>query len=278
VNLNGRLRLRSYWGGSIVAQRRFSALSTTELRGGPALRTTAGTDAGFGLFTDTRKIVSARANVLAAWEDETRGRSVNVPLTLSIRATGRLEFSLGPELSWRETPAQYVMQAPVAGRTRYVFANLEQTTLALTARLGYTFSPDLSFQLYGQPFVSAGEFSTFREVADARAHVFDSRFRQFGASEIALDTATNTYAVAVAEDDAAGFVFRNPNFNFKQLRSTAILRWEYRAGSTLFLVWSHGRTGSAPHGSFAVGRDFSELLRTESTNVVLIKMNYWFDW
>jgi hypothetical protein len=274
VNLNGRFRLRNYWGWSIFAQRRFAALSTTELRGGPALRMPGGTDARLGLFTDTRRPVSAEADLFATFEDDTGARSVNIPVSLILRPFPQMELSLGPELSWRETPAQYVMQASAPGRTRYVFGGLEHTTLALTMRIGYAFTPTLSFDLYGQPFVSAGDYSTFREVDDPRADRFAGRFREFGPSEIGLNTATNTYEIA--GDD--GFAFRNPDFNLKQLRSNAVLRWEYRAGSTLFLVWSHGRTAAAPHGSFALGRDLSDLFSTQSTNVVLVKLNYWFDW
>jgi len=33
-------------------------------------------------------------------------------------------------------------------------------------------------------------------------------------------------------------------FDVLQLRSTSLVRWEFRPGSTLFAVWTHGRDGS----------------------------------
>ena len=75
--------------------------------------------------------------------------------------------------------------------------------------------------------------------------------------------------------------FDRPDFNFKQFRSTAVLRWEYLPGSTLFLVWSQSRTGSEGPGSFDFGRDFGRLLGLRhggvvpADNVFLIKLSYW---
>ena len=54
-----------------------------------------------------------------------------------------------------------------------------------------------------------------------------------------------------------------------------VARWEYRPGSTLFVVWSHGRSAFADTGRFRFNRDFDELLGTDGTNVLLIKASYW---
>jgi len=56
-----------------------------------------------------------------------------------------------------------------------------------------------------------------------------------------------------------------------------VLRWEYRPGSTLFVVWTQQRGGFFPvDPSFDVGRDFGrELLRDRPLNVLLVKLNYW---
>jgi hypothetical protein len=75
----------------------------------------------------------------------------------------------------------------------------------------------------------------------------------------------------------------NPDFNFKQFRSNAVLRWEYRPGSTLFVVWSQGREHYAADGSFRPGRDFGRLFGMDNdidvpaTNVLMIKLNYWLN-
>jgi hypothetical protein len=68
-----------------------------------------------------------------------------------------------------------------------------------------------------------------------------------------------------------------PDFNFKQLRSNLVLRWEYRPGSTLFVVWSHGRTRVDPTGSFDALGDLDRLLGASGQNAVAIKVSYWLD-
>jgi hypothetical protein len=56
----------------------------------------------------------------------------------------------------------------------------------------------------------------------------------------------------------------------------AVVRWEYRPGSTLFVVWTQSRARGFSDPSFNAGRDFgSQLFADRPTNVLLIKVNYW---
>jgi hypothetical protein len=140
----------------------------------------------------------------------------------------------------------------VDGTTEFYFSRLDQTTAALRARLSYTVSPTLSFQVHAQPFVSAGEFSDQLAVVDPKASTFE---RRFGPRAHGID----------------------PDFNFKQFRSNAVLRWEYRPGSTLFVVWNSDLHDQAADGSFDLVRDTGRLFRSDGTNVLLLKLSYWFD-
>ena len=54
-----------------------------------------------------------------------------------------------------------------------------------------------------------------------------------------------------------------------------MLRWEYRPGSALFLVWQQQRSGFAPDGAFDLDRDLGGVFRDEATNVFLLKLSYW---
>jgi hypothetical protein len=121
----------------------------------------------------------------------------------------------------------------------------------VTARVDYTVTPTLSFQLYAQPFVTAGDYSDLRQLDDPRADRYEERF--------------TPYTDATPQD-----------FNFKQFRSNTVLRWEYRPGSVLFLVWQQGRQDFRDAGSFDLGRDYGNLFRTRSDNTFLIKASYWF--
>ena len=118
-------------------------------------------------------------------------------------------------------------------------------------RFNYTITPNLTIQFYGQPFFTAGTYSDFKEVINPRAGEYDNRFKSYAYGD-------------------------NPNFNFKQFRSNLVMRWEYSPGSTLFLVWSQGRTGFEEMGAFSFRRDFSNLFDQRSENVFLVKFNRWF--
>ena len=62
----------------------------------------------------------------------------------------------------------------------------------------------------------------------------------------------------------------------KEFRSNVVFRWEYRPGSTLFLVWSQGREHSAPvAGGRSFWGDFDELFGQRANDVFLVKVSYW---
>jgi len=188
-----------------------------------------------------------------------------------------MEFSIGPDFSWNDNPWQYVVQQPALGETRYLFGRIKQSTAALTVRGRYSFTPTFSFELYAEPFISAGAYSEFKQVADPRAARFDDRFHTFTPAELSYTDSTATYHVDLNGDASPDLAFGNPDFNVKQLRSTAVMRWEYRPGSTLFVVWQQGRALFTPTGAFHLGQDASDLFGAPATNVLLVKLNYWLD-
>jgi hypothetical protein len=264
-NFNGNVQLLNFWSMHGGMNRQAAHTAVGALRGGPSIEAPGSWSFFGGMSSDQRKKVTLSLNGSGSLEDETDGHSWSVSSSVAWKASTRTNLSLRPSYSERRSAWQYVGLGRAGGKLRYFFGALDQTTAALTARLNYTFTPTLSLQFYAQPFVSAGEYSDFREVVTmeggarvAEASRFADRFRP----------------VAVS---------RSPDFNFKQLRSNAVLRWEYRPGSTLFLVWSQGREDFARDGSFRMGRDFRRLLGADDelpvrgTNVLLLKVNYWLN-
>jgi hypothetical protein len=146
--------------------------------------------------------------------------------------------------------------ADSAGVTHYSFAHLDQRTVSLNARVNYTFTPDLTFEFYGQPFVSTGSYSDVREIsATPNAEKYDDRFDSFTAPQ--------------------GI---NSTFKFTQLRTNAVVRWEYRPGSTLFVVWQHGRQdASNQFSNRSWMRDYQDLFGLHPDNTFLIKAAYWLN-
>ena len=135
---------------------------------------------------------------------------------------------------------------------RYVFGDLRQRTMAIRTRLNYTVTPNLTIQLYAEPFVSAGDYISFKQLADGRSRDYSQRY-----APTAYDS--------------------NPDFNYRSFRTTNVLRWEYRPGSTLFLVWQQGREDSLDRGTFDFKRDFGGVFDAPARNVFLVKWAYWLN-
>lgn len=271
-------QLNNLWqfgGSATLTQRAYDARLT---RGGPTMRVPFGQQATVYLTSDSRWPVTGTLQVSdnrTAAGDDSRSYS----LTLDARPASYVHLSLGPSLSQVYNTQQYVASVadPFATATygrRYVFATLHQTTLSLDTRIDWTFTPDLTLQLYAQPFVSAGRYTAFKELRAPRTDDFDVYGRNAGT--IAYDPANSVYDVDPdGASPAAGFTIANPDFNVRSLHGDAVLRWEYRPGSTLYVVWQQERSGFDPGGDFELRRDTNAIFRSQPTNTFLVKCAYW---
>jgi hypothetical protein len=289
TGLSGNFNLKNLWGGYWGVSQNVAGLSVAGLRGGPALVSQPSTEAWGGFNSDRRRKVSFGANLNVSRENGTDGNSVGVAPYVNVRPSSRFDLSLSPSITWNTEAWQYVGSRRDAGAgdaRRWVFARMDQRTASLTARLNYIFSPTFSFQFYAQPFISAGDYGEFMEVSDARAERFGDRFHTFSDTEIRqcededgnVSFGVRPRAAGCGAAAAFGYSFGNPDFNVRQLNTNAVLRWEYRPGSTLFVVWSQGRSESTTDGHFQLGSNTSDLFRAPGTNVLLVKMSYWLDW
>lgn len=85
----------------------------------------------------------------------------------------------------------------------------------------------------------------------------------------------NNYYFDENLDGTADYSIYNPNFNFQQFRSNLLFRWEYRAGSTLYLVWSQDRTNYDPAGSFSFRNGWNKMFDLHPKNIFMVKLSYW---
>ncbi|HYJ78477.1 MAG TPA: DUF5916 domain-containing protein, partial [Longimicrobiaceae bacterium] len=279
-NLNGGFNFHNNWGTWWGTDNELEALRADVLRGGPSFIGPAYSSWNQGFFTDGRKVVSGELYWGGHREWETTGGGWYVGSFVAVRPNSQLRFSVGPQLNSSQDPWIYVAQRPdEGGGMHYVFANIEQRSLSISTRINYAFTPKLTLEFYAQPFVAAGEYSEFKEVVAPQADDFDDRFRNYG-SELTFNAAAGRYEVQMDADPAPEYTFGRPDFNFKELRSNLVLRWEYRPGSSMFLVWGQGRSDFEPNGRFRMGRDLGRLFDSDfapSTNVLLIKVNYWLN-
>ena len=269
-------QLRNYWSLFLVLQHHPSYLTTSALRGGPALLQQPNTGGSLNVSSDQRKPLVLSATVAGYFDHGAPGRSVPLSLSLGWRPSPRMNLSLAPRVSWGIAPGQYIGQRTVSDQPHYLFGRLDQVTTSLTARLNYTFTPELSLEAYAQPYVSTGQYTRLAEAAAPRARSFDDRIRAFGPGELVFRADSALYRLDLNSDGVLESSLRDPNFNFRQLRSNVVLRWEYRPGSTLFLAWNQGRTSEARDGRYALGRELQGLLDAEGRHVLMLKMSYWF--
>jgi hypothetical protein len=270
-NVFANVQLQSNWMVVGEVRREFSQLSPTFLRGGPATYVPANLWWWGRVVSDPRRMVSGDVAMQGSVDDVGSGRRLSIFPTVTIRPSARAELSLQPSITRLENPAQYVETAAAAGDTSYVTGSLSQTTTSLTARLNLTFTPTLSLQLYAQPFMSAGGYRTLGEVRNARARAIDDRVANFGTIENGSDG-----SVRIDRGPGrAALTLDDPDFAVRELKSNAVLRWEFRPGSALFLVWAQARDDETSAADLSLSRQARELWRAPGTNVLLVKASYW---
>ncbi len=265
----------NYWNLNLNVERAFPALATRLLRGGPALREPGAWEWRLGGRTDFRRPVSINGGVTREWEDGTGAGQWRANAGVRLRPPGSVSLSLDGRATWETNDRQYITQETVGDSTYYVFGRLERRELSVTLRADLALSPKLSFEFYAQPFASVGRYAPLKLAADPKAQRYADRFDGLDVDRATRPGGDADVSLDVDRDGRTDFTFDEPDFRLASLRTSAVLRWEFRPGSTLFLVWQQDRrdettlaTGS-PFG--AIGDGFS----AEGTNVFAMKIAYW---
>jgi hypothetical protein len=283
----GQVTFKNYMNLSGFTIRHPSTYDERLTRGGPTV-----IHYGYNMYsaffgTDSRPRIVGNAQVQYIRPiDNTEGGRVAYYPSVTIKPSSRLLINLGPSLDLDNTAQQYITAvsdpavAPQFAGTRYVFGRLRQKTFSLDTRVNTTFTPNLTLELFAQPFLASGKYSSFKEFAEVKSRRMNL-FGQDNGSTVTTNRDPQTGAITgyTIDPDGAGaaapFTFANPDFNLRSLRGTSVLRWEYRPGSTLFFVWTQERQGFDQFGDFNFARDRSALFRDRPTNVFQIKATYW---
>jgi len=208
------------------------------------------------------------AEIEGEWEDNVSAWSSNE----AFRNAGDSWF-IGAEANHPDelTDADYVPLAPSASLNELfadassvadgqyylsMFGQRDTRSADVTVRSTVTFTSQLSLQVYGQLFAARGRYEDFQ------LHVGRDQLIDFDAFP------------------------KRDEFSFSRLQSNVVLRWEYRPGSSLFLVWTHGRRAEdtfnplspdpvSPYDT-SLNDQFSNTFDIFPQNVFLIKLNYAF--
>src|SRR5450432_1257624 len=252
-------------------------------RGGPAVMHTGYNLGQIEIATDARKRAVLDMLVAVAHGVDSPTRTLTLKPGVAFKPMTSMFVQLSPSFQSDQDAAQYVTTVPDSTDVaffgnRYVFAYIKTRTISLDTRVNWTFSPNLTLQLFVQPFIASGSYSSFREFAAPRTVKKLVYGEDIGT--IARTSATPTAGASYTVDpDGAGlaapFTFSDPNFTTRSLRGSAVLRWEYRPGSTVYFVWTQQRTGSDAAGTFDFGSATSAIFRDKPINLFQVKVNYW---
>ncbi len=266
----------NFWMSSTAVSAYAGTYDDRLTRGGPVARRAGGFNLSQWISTDRRKPYSV--NLDAGYSRNGRGGWGAFPgLGVTVRPSPALEVSLDPSYRRTSAVAQYVtaVEDPLATRTygsRYVFSDLNQTTLSLDTRVSWTFTPRMSLQLFLQPFLASGAYSGYKELHRPRAWAWDV----YGKDAGSIQKVDGSVEIDPdGEGPAPGFSFADPDFTIRSLRGNAVLRWEYRPGSTIYLVWQQRRFQYVNDGRFDVWDDSDALFRVQPENVFALKVSYW---
>ena len=273
---NTVIRLLNFWYLNLLGSYSPATQNDRLLRGGPMARRPSAWIAQAAMRSDPRNPIIVSAEVVRSG-DASGQRTQTFESLLDWRPAPQARLRIGPAYQDQRVTAQYIRliadpTAPIFG-ARYVFANVNQHELSTNVRLDWTFSPWLSLQLFMQPFAASGSFSRFKEFTTPRRFEF---------AEYGVDRGTLTIepdGTRRIDPDGSGtappFFIPDQDFTVRALRGNAVLRWEYRPGSSLFFVWSQQREQALDEARSNVAGQSLRTFADPGRHVFLIKFSRW---
>ena len=269
---NANLTWNNFWTTTASVRVGFRSQDLRLTRGGPSMGTPLGWSSN--LRVESPGSAQTRWNArLVYGRDELDGWNGEVSGGVSLQPSPQLQLSLQPSYEREVNPQQYVKTETVGGEatygSRYVFAFVDRTTLSTQVRVGFTLKPDLNLDVYAEPFAASGRFYGFGELTAPRSRVL----RRYGTGGTTVEPLTN--GDLLVRDGADTFLVPDPSFNRRSFRSTSVLRWEWRPGSTLYLVWQQDRSADEDVGYRAALGDMFGSVSSTGDNFFAIKASFW---
>ncbi len=276
------INLQDYYGGNVTFNYNPSTLNTRRTRGGPLTVNPERKSMSFDLNTDNRLWWVGYAGGYTSFSQDGDSRSIYTGFEFKVLPT--LTLSIGPEISKDISESQWISNFIDESATdtygkRYIFAHLDQTTFSADIRADWIISPKLSFQIYLQPLIASGGYNDFKFLEQPSSYDFTI----YGENGSTIKQTTNPNGEITSytldpdgEGPAQSKTIGNPDFSYVSLRGNAVLRWEYLAGSSLYLVWTQSREDVEPNGEFQFGKSFNNLFSVKSDNIFMMKITYWF--
>jgi len=245
--VGGEIQFLNYWHAFVGTGRSLRAYDDLDTRGGPPIVKPAGWWFDSSVGTDSRKPFRVSLNFNTNGNDA-GGWSRRYNLDLRYQPVPQLQASISGNYNHGQDVAQWIANKDVTGdgEVDHVYGRLDRDVVSVTARTTYAFTRDMTLEVYLQPFVAVGDYTAIRRLARPKSYDFEP---------VVLDS--------------------NPDFNSKSVRSNLVFRWEYKRGSTLYLVWNVSNSDSTRPGEFSAFRDLRTGFGAAGTQVFMVKLNYW---
>ena len=237
----------NYWNFFLGTGHFWQTFDDLDTRGGPPIVKPGGYFIDSFVGSDSRKPIRFGMDAhLSGNSEGGKSRSANINVTIQPRPQVQMSISTG--VTDAHDMAQWIQNEDVTGDgvTDHIYGELDRNVVNVTARGTYAFTRDMTLEVYLQPFVAVGDYTNIRRLAQPKSFEFEP---------VTIDN--------------------NPDFNSKSLRSNIVFRWEYRRGSTLYLVYNTSTSDQSRPGEFSAFRDLRSGFGAQGTQVLMVKFNYW---
>ncbi len=262
----------NFWTSQVQLSRNLATNSVSLTRGGPLMGRGPGWTANLNVGNRATSRTRVTGSVYSQTNDDGASNQ-RVTGLFSMRPGPRWQFSVSPYYDRITEPQQYISTLsggrPVTYDRRYVFAFIDRSTMSMEYRLGLTLKPDVNLDVYAEPFAASGHYYDYGELLEP-----GSRDRlSYGTNGTVLSV--NPDGSQVVSVGGSTFNLRNRDFNTLSFRSNVVLRWEWRTGSTLYVVWQQDREGTEVLPTRVGIDDAFRSLTAPGRNTFLVKMSFW---
>ncbi len=254
AELGFRVRLQGFWNVSVATMLAPSRFDDRETGDGSALQRVFYAGGKAEVSSDPRRVFGGGLKGEVRFFDAGMGADLEMPLVL--RALPQLQIELKPQFGYNSGEQRVAWNSLLSGDpARYVFGRQLARTLGAVFKVSYAFTPRLSLQTYAQLFLAAEHYTDFREAP------------RLPGSRIPI-AALLPLTVAPPTD---------ADLQQAALNVNVVLRWEYRLGSTLFVVYSRSQLPGIVDlmGTTATLRP-SAIRNVAAVDTLLVKLSYWW--
>ncbi|WP_319227936.1 DUF5916 domain-containing protein [Draconibacterium orientale] len=274
-NINGHTQFKNFWNAFSSINFNGEQFSHSALRGGPSMKISGNHSFYTGIFSNPQKKFTYGADGGMNWSNE-KGyfSSKSFEVEFGYRPVKAMQIEISPEYGVSDNQLQYITQQDHLNDTRYIMGTIQRKTFSTSVRINYNVTPDLTVQFWGQPFIATGDYNNFKYITDSNAAEITNRYTLYSGEQITYDAQNSVYNIDETLDGQTDYSFDNPVFNVKEFLSNLVVRWEYRPGSMIYLVWSQNRGRYDNWGKFDFGDDINDLFDEKPHNVFLVKFSY----